>query len=454
MADTQLAANDASYYYLARSGRNTDWPMWWVFDAADGAAPTAAEITRHFTERAELLAPLRRRIHEVPAGLGHPYWAVDDSPIESHLSIETEPLEWARCLERIGAILSEPLDARVRAWQAHVFTAVSGIESLPGTGVLVLVQVSHALLAGPAMTALADTLFAADPVALMIQGQGPAADRPRTGVPAVAGALSWPARMLRFTQGVRAENRRLARDGDADDANITPRTKTVLNARIGAGRAVRTIPLPLAAVRRPGSTVTAVGLTAISRALERYLDKRSGECPADLTALVTVALPPSPVLGVNHIGAAGVDLFPAEPDLAARARAVEDSLRAHRDAPSSRRELNRLGLIELLPSRVFRARFGTLPPADPAAPAFGHTILTSIRCEPAGAWSLLGGAFRFAGMLPPVFPEIGLAHSFVGAGDSFTLSVVADPALVAEVDEYADLLRAAVHEVADALTAS
>ncbi|MEV6277044.1 wax ester/triacylglycerol synthase domain-containing protein [Nocardia sp. NPDC051832] len=452
MADTQLAANDASYYYLARSGRNTDWPMWWVFEHG-GTPPTAAELTRHFADRAESLEPLRRRIHEVPGGLGHPYWAADDSPIESHLTIEAAELDWAGCLARLGEVLSQPLDARVSAWQLHVFPAVTGIDTVTGTGTVVVLHVSHALLAGPAMTAVGDTLFATESRALRIAGQGPAARRPSAGVTALAGALSWPARMLRFTLGVRAETRRLAADGDADASNITPRTATALNRRIGSGRSVRTIPLPLAQVRTPGSTVTAVGLTAISRALERYLDKRSGSCPDDLAALVTVALPEHPVLGVNHIGAAGVDLCPAETDLAARARAVEASLRAHRDAPSSRRELNRLALIEGLPSRVFRARFGTLPPADPAGPAFGHTILTSIRCTPDGAWSLLGNTFRFAGMLPPVFPDIGLAHSFVGAGESFAVSVVGDPAIIDDLDEYADLLRAAVAEVTDALTA-
>ncbi|WP_330257128.1 WS/DGAT domain-containing protein [Nocardia sp. NBC_00565] len=452
MHESQLVANDAAYYYFARSGRVTDWPMWWVFDSAGGVAPTATDIARHFDERAELLEPLRRRIHEVPGGLGHPFWGVDDSPIDSHIVIHAvADLDWADCLDRMGSILARPLDARVSAWQLHVFPEVSGIATLTGPGTVVMMHISHALMAGPAMTSLTEALFASAPTPLRIEGLGPAAKRPRLRLTAVGGALRWPLQMLRFNLRVRGETRRIARDGDDGGPDIPPLSPTVLNRRIGPDRAIRTIPMDLRDIRTPGITVTAVGLTAISRAMERYLEKRGEPCPDDLAALVTIAVPDAAVMGVNRVGAAAVALAPAEPDLADRARTVEATLRARRHAPSSRRELNRLQLIGLLPSRTYRTRFGTLPPADPATPAYGHTILTSIRCEPTAEWSLLGKPFRFAGMLPPVFPEIGLAHSFVGAGDTFTVSVACDPEIVPDLDDYRDILQESCHEVVTAL---
>ncbi|WP_329412051.1 WS/DGAT domain-containing protein [Nocardia vinacea] len=449
MYEAQLVANDAAYYYLARSGRGTDWPMWWVFDNGDTPL-TAADIADHFGARAELLEPLRRRIQEVPGGLGHPLWVVDDSPIDAHIVTHAAAqLDWAQCQDEMGRVLEQPLDARVSAWQLHVFSNVTGIATPSGVGTVVLMQVSHALMAGPAMTSLSEALFAAVP--LRIEGQGPVTRRPRPVLAAVLGALRWPLQALRFNVRVRGEMRRIARENDDSGPNVPPVTSTRLNRRIGPGRAMRTIPLELRDVRAPGITVTAVGLTAISHAMQRYLEKRDGTCPADLAVLVTVAVPDAPVMGVNNVGADAVALAAAEPDLAARARAVDATLRARRHSPSGRRELNRLALIDLLPSRTYRARFGTLAPADPDAPAHAHTILTSIRCEPAAEWSLSGKAFRFAGMLPPVYPEIGLAHSFVGAGDSFTVSVACDPAIVPDLDDYCDLLRESCHEVAAAL---
>ena len=119
------------------------------------------------------------------------------------------------------------------------------------------------------------------------------------------------------------------------------------------------------------------------------------------------------LMGVNHVGAEVVDLSGGELDLARRAQAVDATLRVRRRTASSRRELTRLELIDLLPSRVYRARFGGFPSADPAAPTQAHTTLTSIRCEPTAEWSLLGRPFRFAGMLPPVYPDIGLAQAKV-----------------------------------------
>ncbi|MFX0576616.1 wax ester/triacylglycerol synthase domain-containing protein [Nocardia nepalensis] len=451
MHESQLVANDAAYYYLARSGRATDWPMWWVFDSATDAPPTTADIARHFDERAELLRPLRRLISEVPGGLGHPFWVVDDSPIAEHVVTHTAAqLDWAQCLDEMGRILAQPLDARVSAWQLHVFANVAGIATLRGAGTVVLMHVSHALMAGPSMTSLSEALFASAP--LRIDGLGPAAKRPRLGLAAVGGALRWPLRVLGFNIRVRGEMRRIAREGDDGGPSTPPLTPTVLNRRIGPARAMRTIPLELRDVRVPGITVTAVGLAAISRAMQRYLEKRDGTCPDDLAALVTIAVPEAVVMGVNRVGADAVALSAGEPDLADRARAVDATLRERRSSPSSRRELNRLALIDGLPSRIYRARFGTLPPADPDGPAHGHTILTSIRCEPTAEWSLLGKAFRFAGMLPPVYPDIGLAHSFVGVGDSFTVSVACDPEIVADLDAYSEILLESCREVAAALS--
>ncbi|MGY4100677.1 wax ester/triacylglycerol synthase domain-containing protein [Nocardia sp. R16R-3T] len=449
MFEAQMVANDAAYYYLARSGRVTDWPVWWVFDNGDTPL-TAADVADHFGARAELLEPLRRRVQEVPGGLGHPFWVVDDRPIDTHLVTHAAAqLDWAQCQDEIGHILAQPLDARVSAWQLHVFPNVAGIPTPSGFGTVVLMHLSHALMAGPAMTSLSEALFAAMP--LRIEGQGPATQRPHPALAAVAGVLRWPLQALRFNVRVRREMRRIARENDNGGPNMPPVTATRLNRRIGPGRVIRTIPLELSVVRASGVSVTAVGLTAISRAMQRYLETRDGSCPEDLAALVTVALPASPMLGVNFVGGAAVALAATEPDLAARARTVDATLRVNRHSPSARRELNRLTLIDLLPSRTYRTRFGTLAPADPDAPAYGHTILTSVRCDPTVEWSLSGKPFRFTGGLPPMYPEIGLAHSFIGAGDTFTVSVGCDPDIVPDLDDYFDILRESCHEVAVAL---
>ncbi len=447
MRESQLMANDAAFYYLARSGRATDWPMWWVFDSGDAPAPTGAQVTAYFGARAAALEPLRRRVHEAPGGLTHPFWGIDDSSIESHIVTHPEGLDWAACQDRMAQALTEPLDARICAWRLHVFPGVTGIETLTGAGTVVMMHTSHALMAGPSMTSLGEALFAADPAPVRIDGQPAAARRPRMWPAALADAVRIPWRTVRFMAGARALNRWSVPEGQDDWPVISARTRTVLNQRIGADRALRTVPLELASVRAPGITVTSAGLTAISLALQRYFEKHTLPCPEDLSAFVTIAIPGVRVLGVNRIGADVVDLHPGEPDTAARARAVDASLRARRGSASSPRELARLELIDRLPSRIYRAKFGTLPPADPAPLAPAHTILTSIRCDSDTALSLLDSRFRFAGMLPPVYPDIALAHSFVGAGEVFAVSVACDPAIVTDLDVYCDLLRQAFDEL-------
>jgi hypothetical protein len=454
MHESQLVANDAFYYYMARSGRGTDWTMWWVFDSGTGAPPAAEDIIRSIGERSELLEPLRRRIHDVPGCLGHPFWGIDDDPIDSHIVTHpAEDLDWGRCLDRMGSILARPLDARISAWRIHVFPNVSGIPALTGAGTVVMMHGSHALMAGPAMTSLSEALFGSVPAPVRIEGLGPAAKRLPLVRTAIAGALRAPFQVLRFNAAVRAENRRIVRENDDSGPSSTPRGRTLLNQRIGAGRALRTIPVPMRLVRVPGITVTAVGLTAISHALQRYLDKRGEVCPDDLATYVTIAVPDAAVMGANRVGADVVDLHPGELDLAGRARAIDATLRLRRGSASSRRELNRLALVDLLPSRTYRARFGTLPPADPAAPPYAHTILTSMRCEPAAEWSMLGRPLRFMGGLPPMHPDIGLSHAFMGTRDSFTVSAAGDPVIVPDLDDYCDILLESFHDVAAAVGA-
>ncbi|MQY17484.1 wax ester/triacylglycerol synthase domain-containing protein [Nocardia macrotermitis] len=447
MRESQLVANDAAFFYLARSGRSTDWPMWWVFDSGESPAPTGEQVTAYFGARAAALEPLRRRIVEAPGGLTHPFWVADDSPVESHVVTHPEGLDWAGCQDAMARVLTEPLDARVRAWRLHVFPGVRGIEALTGAGTVVMMHTSHALLAGPAMTSLGEALFGAEAAPVRIDGQPGVTQRPPLWPAAIADAVRIPWRTVRFLSGARELSRRVVPEGEADWSILAARTRTVLNQRIGPDRAMRTIPLDLASVRTPGVTITSVGLAAISLALQRYFEKHSLPCPEDLSAFVTIAIPDVEVLGVNRIGADVVDLHPGEADTAARARAVDATLRERRGSASSPRELDRLRLIDRLPSRSYRAKFGTLPPADPPPLAPAHTILTSIRCDSDVALTLLDSRFRFAGMLPPVYPDIALAHSFVGAGEVFAVSVACDPAIVTDPDVYCDMLRNAFAEL-------
>ncbi|GAA5046538.1 wax ester/triacylglycerol synthase domain-containing protein [Nocardia callitridis] len=454
MHNAQLVGNDAAWHYFARAGRATDWPMWWVFDnAAESAEPMPpADIAEYFGARTDLLEPLRRRIVEVPYGLGHPFWVVDNSPIDQHVTTHSEALDWAKCQQRLGEILARPLDARVSAWEMHVFPDVSGIPTCTGTGTVVLIFVSHALIAGPSMTSLSEALFADRP--LWIEGLGPATPRPPLLRTALRGVLRWPWQIREFNARVAAENVRIVREADDSGPHTPPRTRTVVNQRVGAERVVRSVPVDLASLRGSGATVTAVGLTAVSFALGRYLAQRGSPVPEDLAAFITIAVPGATVLGVNRIGSDVVDLSATTTDLAERVRAVDAELRVRKTSASSARELNRLANAELLPSRIFRARYGTYPPHDDTAPALAHTTLTSIKCDPNTPWSLSGRPFRFAGMLPPVYPDICLAQSFVGTPETCTFSAASDPALLPDLDTYCALLTDAVREITAALPAA
>lgn len=99
-----------------------------VLDPPSG--PWGLETVRDVLEpRLHLARPLRRRLAEVPLGLGHPYW-VDDPhfDIEFHLRELALPSPGGEqeLAEQVARIHARPLDRSRPLWEAYVITGLSG----------------------------------------------------------------------------------------------------------------------------------------------------------------------------------------------------------------------------------------------------------------------------------------------------------------------------------------
>ncbi|MFG3620802.1 WS/DGAT domain-containing protein [Nocardia sp. NPDC047654] len=205
----------------------------------------------------------------------------------------------------------------------------------------------------------------------------------------------------------------------------------------------RMLVFPAEDLRVPGRTVTVVVLTAVSLALARYLADR-GEPVERLGAQVPMALPEVD-RPRNNYRSLGVDLFIDEPDLGLRADKIAAALadrrvRARHPLLSAQDRVTAAVPAPLLRRDVDRYPLDTVP--DSIA---GHTVVSSVDRGPADL-SFGGGEVRFTAGFPALGSVMHLTHGVHGLGDTITISLHADQAVLPDLDAYAAHLRAALLE--------
>ncbi|MFE7742145.1 WS/DGAT domain-containing protein [Nocardia sp. NPDC057455] len=205
----------------------------------------------------------------------------------------------------------------------------------------------------------------------------------------------------------------------------------------------RILVFPAEDLRVPGRTVTVVVLTAVSLALARYLADR-GEPVQRLGAQVPMALPEVD-RPRNNYRSLGVDLFIDEPDLRLRADKIAAAL-------ADRRRRARHPLLSAqdrvtatVPAPVLRRDMDRYPLDTVPGSIAGHTVVSSVDRGPADL-SFGGGKVRFTGGFPALGSVMHLTHGVHGLGDTVTISLHADPAVLPDLDAYAAHLRAALLE--------
>ena len=440
----RLSMVDAINFAGSEPNSGTDWFLLWVFV---GDAPARADdIEAHFRSRAEAITPLFRTIAEVPGNLDRPYWVHDHDPIDSHLTMSTTACTWSDVVASVAGLSERPLDARHSAWHLHVHHTVAGT---PQSTVVVL-QVSHALLAGPSTAALTRALFATSAPALQIPGLDHARSRPHPLSSAAAGLARFPGSVIRS----QLLARRAAKLNRPTDAEPAVRVASTLNVPPGAERTVRVLQPEIASFRRAPETVTVLATTALSIALERYLTAVGAECPSRLTTLLTVAVDDDS-LGVNRVVAASVDLHTDVPNWHDRIRAIADDSKHARAQATGPATLTALAAQAHAPYLFVLNGFRAMQrhiAADPVATAAGSVTLTSVNAGPAEGCDLAGRALQSMALLASVPPTGGIVHSIVGCGDALTVSFITSPAVVTDPDRYADILEKAFTELAESLS--
>ncbi|WP_460697346.1 WS/DGAT domain-containing protein [Nocardia thraciensis] len=487
-----LTPQDATRYWLSRRTCN-DLFLLYCFDDAGGSS---ADLRAAVAERSAGIADLSVRVRE--RRFAYPVWEprgfTDDQVIEHDL---TEPT-WPNVVAALGDLLPHGLRADQQAWRLHVFRGVRGAPGGDAPALLTVLQISHALADGQRAAAIARALFTERPrtgdqrtddktrpriapEAAVPRARPPSFRRtisprsfrrviPRqsfrrafgrnlrhlTAQPPVAelvSLLTFPVRLGRTViRGFAAERARRELAERTERGEVPPPAPsfppTLLN-RPPAPKSHAVRLLVRDDLRIPGSTVTVVVLTAVASALTRYLAAR-GEPAADLAAQVSMALPERNGRPRNNYRDLGIELHGAERDLRRRAQriAADLELRRARAGHPLLRAQDRVTAV--LPAPVLRRDVATYPMDQVPDALGGHTVVSSVNRGPADL-TFGGGGVRCTAGFPALGAVMHLTHGVHGLGGTVTVSVHADPAVIPDIDTYADLLDNALTEVLDAV---
>lgn len=417
MTVRRVAPVDAQMYWMAGSVPNDQFLVY-AFAGGPADKHGADAVLQVILRRARDCAGLGVRVAD-RGFWQYPVWEPEPVGAESFEVHELPDPCWAACLAAVADLGDDQLDPRLRPWRLHVFPQIGDIPGA-GRGVVVVLQIAHALGDGQRSSAFAAHLFGRD-------GAIPhAVADPHPG-------FTLP---LRAVAAARA-HRALVRETGAGlvPGQAHPRPTLRSNARPAGSRMFRAVVCERA--RLPGPTVTVAALAAVSTALSAHL-RELGDDPSQLGAEVPMART-GPRRANNHFGNVGVGLYPLLAGSQRRAAIAADLAARRRRAahPAMRAESSAFAAV---PAPLLRWGVSQFDPTVRSESVTGNTVVSSVN---RGAPDLRFGpapVVLTAGF-PGLSPMMGLTHGVHGIGGTVVISVHAAESAIGDIDAYVERLE-------------
>jgi diacylglycerol O-acyltransferase / wax synthase len=470
----QLSGQDAMFVHAELEGMPQHIGGVSIFDqsTAPGGKVRFKDILALLQSRVHLSPIFRRKLVNVPLGLGQPYW-VDDPhfDIEYHVRHIALPKPGDRrqlCI-LAARIHSRPLARDKPLWEMYIIEGLDNVHGLPKHCFGMLLKVHHAAMDGATGSRFMSLMLDPTPVPAQVEPAPPWAPE----VPSAANMLgkayldAWkmPAQavgLLRQAVPTLGRLYRGYREHAFEPRQSPPRTR--FQGTISANRVVDAVRFDFEQVRAmrqlaPGATINDVMLAIVSGGLRKFLEE-NGELPA--ASLVTgcpidVRSPEEQMTGGNMVGFMGVPLSTQIEDPVARLRAVrEHSVQAKAYAAALGPRLA-LELTDLIPGNVLALglRLAAATGLTESSVTF-NTIVTNVPGPPIQQY-FCGARLVDALSLGPLLPNIGLFHVVYSAVQnkqgSVTLSFTACREMLPEPARYARCLQASFDEMALLVTA-
>ncbi|MEZ5383254.1 MAG: wax ester/triacylglycerol synthase family O-acyltransferase [Microthrixaceae bacterium] len=433
-----------------------------VLDPTGVKGWSTGRVLEVMEERIHLIAPFRRRVLSVPAGLDHPRWIEDpDFALDNHVGHHTLDAPGdARALATFaGDVASRQLPRDRPLWEMWV------VDGLADGSVALVSKVHHAVMDGAAggelMASLFDLSADGDPVQPPEEEWSPAPqpDARDLAADALGAAVTRVGRLpgtLVRSAGALAEATRtsMSRQASGDVQNFAP--STPFNGRLTKRRTVALNQCRLDDLRRArtafGTTVNDVVLAAVTASLRRYLADRDALPSGPLLASVPMSLRTEADEG--RLGNRTANLMvPLPVGLADPVEALQ-AIRAHtseaKAAPKAFGPDLMADWVDLTSSALIRGAalaYSNLGVGGLHPSAF-NLVMSNVPGPPIPLF--LGGA-RVTATYPmgPLIANTGLNITVLSQCDDLNVGVIACPDLVDDVDAIGAGFVAAVRELAE-----
>lgn len=453
-----MSARDALNFYFESTHTSALLVHAFVLDARDvpGAVRTQADAVAYARSVMHLDPIFTKRLHRVPLDLDFPYWVHDpDVDPSRHVFVHHQrPGDTMAVRNTIVDISRTFFDFDAGpAWELHFLVDLHGIDGVPDGGSLFVIKFHHSAIDGVGASDLVSRMLAvepAEPSPPRAEVPVPSALRALRGLPRgigkLVGALYATARAPRRSPdptGPTALSADPHGKGPATRFNVDVEPDMVWDVAwfdLDRVRAIKT------AV--DGGTVNDVMLTAISLAFSDYLTGH-GEPPKGPLRMSMPVNTRSMVEAdtANRLAIMMTSMHADIADPVARLQAIHDSALVEKayiaDATRGRstRPPNPLNAI---PSAFLPPIGKTLRgPSKNATEAQVNTMISNVTY---GRGPLqLGGApvVGCLGVLPTV-RGVHIAHSIRSVGNSISVSVASNRAVMPDIEHYMDLLRDAM----------
>jgi WS/DGAT/MGAT family acyltransferase len=149
----QLSGLDSMFLYLDKARTPLAVGSLQIYDpaTAPGGELDFREVLAVFESRLDRSSVFRRKLHEVPLSLDHPYW-VEDEHFDigyhvRHISLP-KPGSWRQLMIQVSRLLSQPLDKSKPLWEAYVLEGLDSVEGLAKGCFAIFLKIHHATIDG------------------------------------------------------------------------------------------------------------------------------------------------------------------------------------------------------------------------------------------------------------------------------------------------------------------
>lgn len=411
------------------------------------------DARRHIDARLRLVPRFRRKLAEVPFGVGRPMWVDDDDfAITRHVRAATvsSPGSDQQLFDLCAELFEAPIDRNHPLWEIWV------VDGLADGRVGIVEKIHHALIDGISGVELAAAIFDlapdVEPEVPVHPAAGAAPGALGLLTAAVVDQLTDPLQLARQTASTLRSPRQLTGQvtGLASTAFELLRPsalapETPFNRAVGRERELRVIALDLPTIRNSAhtarATVNDLVLAAIAGAMREWFLAES-EQPVDVHVLVPVSTRHAGMKTEpgNHVGAVTVTLPVGEPDRGRRLDLVRSRMERVKSAHEGEDTARVLDALDHLPA----LGYGVLARLVAAQPLVNF-VVTNVP-GPRDPLYFLGGRIEQIVPVVPLGPNLGLGIAVLSYVDDLKISLFADPeachdlavlagAIVDEVDE-------------------